>query len=45
MSLQIPKFKVKELVEDKFDPVLKEEYQEETAKKLFKVSIEVIRQQ
>ncbi len=44
MSLQIPKFKVKKLVEDKFDPVLKEEYQEETAKKLFKVSIEVIRQ-
>jgi hypothetical protein len=44
MSFQIPKFKVKELVEDKFDPVLKEEYQEETAKKLFRVSIEVIRQ-
>ena len=44
MSFRNPKFKVKELVEDKFDPVLKEEYQEETAKKLFKVSIEVIRQ-
>ncbi len=44
MSFQIHKFKVKELVEDKFDPVLKEEYQEETAKRLFKVSIEVIRQ-
>jgi len=44
MSFQIPKFKVKELVEDKFDPVLKEEYQEETARKLFEASIEVIRQ-
>jgi hypothetical protein len=40
MNLQIPNFKAKELVEDKFDPILKEEYQEETAKKLFEVSIE-----
>ena len=44
MKFQDPKFKVRELVKDKFDPILKEEYQEETAKKFFKVSIEVIRQ-
>ncbi len=44
MKVQDPKFKVRELVMDKFDPILKEEYQEETARKLFKVSIEVIRQ-
>jgi hypothetical protein len=44
MKFQDPKFKVRELVKDKFDPVLKEEYQEETARKFFKVSIEVIRQ-
>ncbi len=44
MSFQDPRLKVGELVKDKFDPILKEEYQEETAKKLFKVSIEVIRQ-
>jgi hypothetical protein len=44
MSLQTPKFKAKELIKDKFDPVLKEEYQEETAKKLFEASIEIIRQ-
>ena len=44
MKFQDPRFKVRELVKDKFDPILKEEYQEETAKKFFRVSIEVIRQ-
>ena len=44
MKFQDPKFKVEELVKDKFDPILKEEYQEETAKKFFNVSIEIIRQ-
>ena len=44
MKFQDPKFKIRELVKDKFDPILKEEYQEETAKKFFEVSIEVIRQ-
>ena len=44
MRFQDPKFKVKELVKDKFDPILREEYQEETARKFFKISIEVIRQ-
>ncbi len=44
MRFQDPKFKVRELVKDKFDPILREEYQEETARKFFKVSIEVIRQ-
>jgi hypothetical protein len=44
MSFQNPKLKVRELVKDKFDPILKEEYQEETAKKFFEASIEVIRQ-
>jgi hypothetical protein len=44
MQFQYPKFKVRELVNDKFDPILKEEYQEETAMKIFKASIEVIRQ-
>ncbi len=34
---------MKELVEDKIDPIFKEEYQENTSIKLFKVSIEVIR--
>ena len=44
MRFQDPKFKVRELVKDKFDPILKEEYQEGTAIKVFKASIEVIRQ-
>ncbi len=44
MKFQDPRFRVKELVKDKFDPILKEEYQEETAKKFFRVSIEIIRQ-
>jgi hypothetical protein len=44
MKFQDPKFKVRELVKDKVDPILKEGYQEETAKKFFKVSIEIIRQ-
>ncbi len=44
MKFQDLKFKVRELVKDTFDPILKEEYQEETARKLFNVSIEVIRQ-
>ena len=44
MQFQYPKFKVRELVKDKFDPILEEEYQEETALKVFKASIEVIRQ-
>ena len=44
MSFQNPKLKLGELVKDKFDPILKEVYQEETAKKFFSVSIEVIRQ-
>ncbi len=44
MRFQDPKFKVKELVKDKFDPILREEYQEETVRKFFKVSIEIIRQ-
>jgi len=44
MSFQNPKLKVRELVKDKFDPIRKEVYQEETARKLFNVSIEVIRQ-
>ena len=44
MQFQYPKFKVRELVKDKFDPILEEEYQEETARKFFNVSIEVIRQ-
>ncbi len=44
MRFQDPKFKVRELVKEKFDPILREEYQEETARKFFKVSIEVIRQ-
>ena len=39
MQFQYPKFKVKELVKDKFDPILEEEYQEETAMKVFKASI------
>ena len=44
MSFQNPKLKLGELVKDKFDPILKEGYQEETAKKFFNVSIEIIRQ-
>ena len=44
MKFQDPKFKVRELVKDKFDPILKEECQEEIARKLFNASIEVIRQ-
>jgi len=44
MSFQNPKLKLGELVKDKFDPILKEAYQEETARKFFKVSIEIIRQ-
>ena len=44
MNFQNPKLKLGELVKDKFDPILKEVYQEETAKKFFNVSIEVIRQ-
>ena len=44
MKFQDPKFKVRELVKDKFDPILKEEYQEEIARRLFNASIEVIRQ-
>ena len=44
MKFQDPKLRVKELVKDKFDPILKEGYQEETARKFFKVSIEIIRQ-
>ena len=44
MSFQNPKLKLGELVKDKFDPILKEVYQEETAMKIFKASIEVIRQ-
>jgi hypothetical protein len=44
MQFQYPKFRVRELVKDKFDPILREEYQEETAIKIFKASIEVIRQ-
>jgi len=44
MQFQYPKFKVRELIKDRFDPILKEEYQEETAIKVFKASIEVIRQ-
>jgi hypothetical protein len=44
MQFQYPKFKVRELVKDKFDPILEEKYQEETAMKVFKASIEVIRQ-
>jgi hypothetical protein len=44
MRFQDPKLKVRELVKDKFDPILKEEYQEETARKFFNASIEVIRQ-
>ena len=44
MSFQNPKLKLGELVKDKFDPILEEEYQEETAIKIFKASIEVIRQ-
>ncbi len=44
MQFQYPKFEVRELVKDKFDPILKEEYQEGTAIKIFKASIEVIRQ-
>ena len=44
MKFQDPKFKVRKLVKDKFDPILREEYQEETVRKFFKVSIEVIRQ-
>ncbi len=44
MQFQYPKFKVRELVKDRFDPILKEEYQEGTAIKVFKASIEIIRQ-
>ena len=44
MKFQDPKLRVKELIKDKFDPILKEGYQEETARKFFKVSIEIIRQ-
>ncbi len=44
MSFQNPQLKLGELVKDKFDPIQKEVYQEETARKLFNVSIEVIRQ-
>jgi hypothetical protein len=44
MKFQDPKLRVKELVKDKFDPILKEGYQEETVRKFFKVSIEIIRQ-
>ena len=44
MQFQYSKFKVRELVKDKFDPTLKEEYKEDTAMKIFKASIEVIRQ-
>ena len=44
MNFQNPKLKLGELVKDKFDSILKEVYQEETARKLFNVSIEVIRQ-
>jgi hypothetical protein len=34
---------MEELIKKKFDPILREEYQEETAIKIFNVSIEVIR--
>jgi hypothetical protein len=44
MRFQDPRLKVGELVKDKFEPILKEEYQEETAKKFFNVSKEIIRQ-
>ena len=44
MKFQDSKLKVGELVKDKFDPILKEEYQEEIARKLFNAAIEVIRQ-
>ena len=44
MQFQYSQFKVRELVKDRFDPILKEEYQEGTAIKVFKASIEVIRQ-
>ena len=44
MKFQDPKFKVEELVKDKFDPILEKEYQEETAMRVFKASIEIIRQ-
>jgi len=43
MSHQILESKVKEQVESKVNPILKEKYQEEIAIKLFKSSSEVIR--
>ena len=39
MQFQYPKFKVRELVKDKFDPILKEGYQEETARKFFNQAV------
>jgi hypothetical protein len=44
MNSQILRSKIKEQVENKFDSILKEKYQENTALKLFRVSIEIIRE-
>ncbi len=43
MSHQTPKSKIKEQVENKVNPILKEKYQEDIAIRLFKSSSEVIR--
>ena len=43
MSCQISKSKTKEQVENKINPILKEQYQEDIAIKLFKSSTEVIK--
>ena len=43
MNSQILRSKIKEQVENKINPILKEKYQENIALKLFRASIEIIR--
>jgi hypothetical protein len=44
MSSQVLRSKIKEQVENKIDSILKEKYQENIALKLFRASIEIIRE-
>jgi hypothetical protein len=44
MNSQILRSKIKEQVENKINPILKEKYQENIALKLFRASIEIIRE-
>ncbi len=43
MNSQALKSKIKEQVENKIDPILKEKYQEDVAVELFKTSVKIIR--